>query len=181
MKTFSIQEFKPSIFFLLKFVGLYFVLNILYGWFVHSYYPGPDPVTTSVTYQTSALLDVTGWLNEVTEQTRKATASIIYKGRAILAVYEGCNGLNVMIIYVAFLFAFGPLSKKLYWFLILGILSIHVINLGRIYLLFHVSVYLPDFLYFTHKYFFTAIIYVAVFALWFVWIRMNTKRKIENT
>jgi len=180
MKTFSFQEFKPSIFFLLKFVGLYFVLNIIYGWFVHSYYPGTDPVTSWVTYQTSGLLNVTGWLTEVSEQTRRATTSIIYQGRSILAVYEGCNGLNVMIIYVSFLLAFGPISKKLFWFLISGILIIHLINLARIYLLFQVSVYLPDFLYFTHKYFFTAIIYVAVFALWFVWIRINTKKKIET-
>ena len=180
MKDFSFQEFKPSIFFLLKFVGLYFILNIIYGWFVHGYYPVADPITAWVTHQTSFLLSATGWSTEVIEQTRKATASIIYNHRTIVAVYEGCNGINVMIIYLSFLIAFGQFSKKLYWFLIVGTLLIHISNLARIYLLFLVSVYLPDFLYFTHKYFFTAIIYIVVFALWFVWIRINTRKKSET-
>lgn len=52
----------------------------------------------------------------------------------------------------------------------LGILIIHLINLGRIYLLFLVALYRPNYLYFTHKYFFTGIIYIAIFALWYIWI-----------
>lgn len=179
MKTFSFQEFKPSIFFLLKFIGIYFILNISYGLFVHSCYPMSDPITNWVTDQTSSLLSASGWVTVVTKETQQATASIVFQGRAIVAVYEGCNGINVMIIYISFLFAFGPISKKLLWFLLSGILLIHLINLARIYLLFLVSIYLPDFLYFIHKYFFTAIIYVVVFVLWFVWIRINTIKKSE--
>jgi exosortase family protein XrtF len=180
MKAFSVEEFKPSIFFLLKFLGLYVVGNVLYGVFVHAWYPAVDPVTAWVTQQTSGLLTLGGWDTSVVENTRKATANIIYEGKAILAVFEGCNGLNVMIIYVAFLFAFGPYSKRLIWFTVLGLLVIHVFNLIRIFLLFFVSIEMPKLLYFIHKYFFTAILYVIVFILWILWIRITKIEKSDS-
>lgn len=151
-------------------MGLYFIGNLAYGAFVHSYYPGVDPITSWVTDQTSFLLSGTGWSTAVHQQLDKATAYIELAGEDIIGVYEGCNGVNVMIIFVAFLFSFGPVSKKLLWFMPLGILIIHLINLGRIYLLFLVALYRPNYLYFTHKYFFTGIIYIAIFALWYIWI-----------
>jgi exosortase/archaeosortase family protein len=76
-----------------------------------------------------------------------------------------------MIIFVAFLVAFGPMRKALLWFIPVGLLIIHGINLARIALLFWVSLYMPDFMYFTHKYLFTAILYVVVFLLWIGWVK----------
>jgi exosortase family protein XrtF len=180
MKEFSLEEFKPSIFFLLKFLGLYIVGNILYGLFVHAWYPAVDPITAWVTQQTSGVLTLCGWETHVVENTHKATANIIYEGKAILAVFEGCNGLNVMIIFVAFLFAFGPYSKRLIWFTPLGLIIIHIFNLFRIFLLFFVSIEMQKFLYFTHKYFFTAILYVIVFALWVIWIRTTKMQRSDS-
>src|SRR5690606_20854765 len=89
----------------------------------------------------------------------------------ILAVYEGCNGINVMIIFVAFLLAFGPMVKAMLWFLPLGLFMIHMMNLVRITLLFWVSIYVESLMYFTHKYFFTATLYVVVFILWVWWVK----------
>jgi exosortase family protein XrtF len=180
MKTISFEEFKPSIFFLLKFLGLYVIGNIVYGFFVHAWYPGVDPVTAWVTDQTSYLLTVGGWNTQVAEQSTKAIANILFEGRAILAVFEGCNGVNVMIIYVAFLLAFGPYTKQLVWFIPLGLMVVHAFNLGRIFLLFFVSIQMPKFLYFTHKYFFTAILYIVVFAMWVVWIRISKHRHADS-
>jgi exosortase family protein XrtF len=180
MKDFSIQEFKPTIYFLLKFSGLYVVGNVLYGWFVHSYYPGVDPITGWVTTQTSDLLGLMGWDTVVSNQIRKATSNIIYEGRSILAVFEGCNGVNVMIIFVSFLLAFGPYTKKLMWFIPAGLGVIHIFNLFRIFLLFFVSIEMPRYMYFTHKYFFTAILYVVIFLMWIYWLQKNKSPQHEN-
>jgi hypothetical protein len=43
--------------------------------------------------------------------------------------------------------------------------------------LFLVSEYMPKAMYFTHKYFFTAILYVVIFALWLWWIRAFAMKK----
>ena len=86
-----------------------------------------------------------------------------------------------MIIFLAFLFAFGPVNRALLWFAPAGLLILHAMNLARIVLLFWVSLYLPKFMYFTHKYFFTAILYVVVFVLWVWWVRRFSKAKPTET
>lgn len=173
----SIKEFMPTILFLVKFIGIYVVANLLYGAYVTAYEPHPDPVTRWVTDHTTVALRGCGWTTTTLDSETKPTTQVVYEGRSILAVYEGCNGINVMIIFVAFLVAFGPISKVLWWFIPLGLFILHLANLSRIVLLFWVSLYLPDFMYFTHKYFFTAILYVVVFVLWIWWVKKYTALK----
>ena len=174
MKNFSVKEFLPTILFLVKFVGIYLVGNFLYGLYVTAYEPTPDPATRWVTGQTAVVLTVCGWPSDTNDRINKPITNLNYKGKNVLAVYEGCNGINVMIIFVAFLFAFGPISNALFWFIPLGLLIIHLVNLARITLLFWVSIYMTEYMYFMHKYFFTAILYVVVFVLWVWWVRKFT-------
>jgi exosortase family protein XrtF len=176
----SLKEFKPTILFLLKFVFIYIIGNFLYGIFVTSFEPRPDPMTRFVTAQTGIVLNVCGFSVDVKDRDDKPTSDITYFGKGRLAVYEGCNGLNTMIIFVAFVIAFGPVSKTLYWFIPLGLLIIHFANLCRITLLFLVSEYLPKAMYFTHKYLFTAVLYAVIFALWVWWVRKYSFRERNN-
>ena len=171
MKGFSFREFKPTIFFLGKFLGLYIAGNLAYGLFVTAYEPRPDPATRTVSEQTGFVLTTCGWPVDVYDHHRKATSMLRYDDREVLAVYEGCNGLNTMIIFVAFIIAFGPINKKLWWFIPVGLLIIHLSNLLRITLLFFVAEYRPDFMYFIHKYVFTAILYLVIFLLWVWWVK----------
>jgi exosortase family protein XrtF len=166
----SLKEFKPTILFLVKFFGLYLAGNLLYGAYVTDWYPRPDAVTTLVTEQSSAILNLFGWETEAYEHTSKPTTYIATEEKAIVSVYEGCNGLNVVVVFLSFLLAFGPYTKKMFWFIPLGIVVIHLSNLARIVLLAVVSEHLPGFLYFTHKYLFTAFIYLFVFLLWVWWV-----------
>ena len=41
MKTLPLKEFKPTILFLVKFIGIYIVANLLYGIYVTAYATGP--------------------------------------------------------------------------------------------------------------------------------------------
>jgi exosortase family protein XrtF len=181
MSTFSIKEFTPTILFLVKFLGIYLAGNFLYGLYVTSYEPRPDPVTHVVTEQTAIALTSCGWPSSIRDTPNKSTTHLIYENKSILAVYEGCNGINVMIIFVAFLIAFGPLTKQLLWFIPVGLLLIHMMNLARIALLFWVSIYMKDYMYFMHKYFFTAILYVVIFILWVWWVRKFSTKNVART
>jgi exosortase family protein XrtF len=165
------KEFKPTLFFLARFLGLYLSANLLYGWFVTTYEPAPDPITQVVTQQSAAFLSAVGWPSAVVHRETRPTSAIIHQQQSIVTVYEGCNGINVMIIFVAFVVAFGPQRLSMVWFIPLGILIIHVFNLARIILLFWVTLELPRYLYFSHKYLFTAFIYAVVLALWMVWVK----------
>jgi exosortase family protein XrtF len=176
MSSFSIQEFKPTILFLARFLVFYLVGNLLYGLFVTSYVPEADPVTRSVTKQTSAIITALGWSTTVREHASKPTTLLLYEGNVSLAVYEGCNGINTMVIFAAFIFGFGPWNKKMLWFVPAGLLIIHVANLMRVGLLFFVAEYQPDFMYFVHKYLFTGFLYLIIFCLWIWWIKLISKR-----
>ena len=177
MRWEEIKEFKPTILFLVKFVGFYLICNLLYGLVITSYYPRPDPATRIVTNQTAATLNACGWETTIRDHEKKPTTSIIYKDKAILAVYEGCNGINTMIIFIAFMVALGPYVKQMLWFIPVGLIAIHLTNLGRIALLFYVSQYQPQFMYFTHKYLFTAILYFVVFVLWVWWVKAYATKR----
>jgi exosortase family protein XrtF len=169
-----LREFRPTILFLGKFLGLYLAGNLLYGAYVTAYYPKPDPVTSWVTAQSAGALTLAGWEVAAVDRPGKPTTDIVYEGRPVIAVYEGCNGLNVVIVFLSFLLAFGPYARPMLWFVPLGLLVIHISNLLRVMLLFIVALEYPDFLYFTHKYLFTAFIYLFVFALWMWWILRYT-------
>lgn len=171
MKNFNVKEFRPTIIFLAKFIGVYLIGNLLYGLFVTSFTPQPDPITHWVSEQTGSILTACGWPIEVIDHQSKPTTLLLYQKRAVLSVFEGCNGINTIIIFLAFLASFGPISKSLLWFMPLGVLIIHVSNLVRISLLFFVAEYRPDFMYIIHKYFFTAALYVVIFCLWVWWIK----------
>lgn len=165
-----INEFKPTIFFLIRFFGIYLAGNLIYGAWITDWHPLPDPATRWVTEQSAIIIRLMGHAVEVHDYPGKPTTYIQLRENGIISVYEGCNGLNVGIVFLAFLFAFGPYKKSMIWFVPLGLLVIHLANLARIVLLFMVSLYEPNYLYFTHKYLFTAFIYLFVFLLWIWWV-----------
>ena len=180
MTSFSFKEFKPTIFFLVKFLGIYLITNLLYGCYVTAWHPRPDPVTSWVSNQSAAILRVAGYDSQSIDNTKKPTTIILNGDTSVLSVYEGCNGINSAIVFLAFLLAFGPYNKTLFWFAPLGILLVHIANLLRIVLLFFVAIYLPHYLYFSHKYLFTAFIYLVVFAMWIGWVVKLSKASNEK-
>lgn len=173
------QDFKPSILFLGKFVGLYLLLNVAYGFYLNAYDTEADPMTRVVTYQAADIIDLYESKIETGPKEDLKSIYIFHEGNAILSVYEGCNGLNVMIIFLSFMVAYNRPKKAWLWFIPLGLIIVHFANLLRIILLYHVTISFPDALYFTHKYLFTAFIFLAVIALWAFWILKIDGKKTD--
>ena len=173
-----LSEFKPALKFLLVFLGLYFIGNILYGLMVESFREIPDPVTRVVANQTANILQRFGQPVTTIGNTKGPTVFLKEGDKTILNIYEGCNGINVMIVFIAFLVAFGGAIKKLAWFLPLGIVIIHLSNLVRLVLLYFVAINYYSYFYYVHKYIFTALLYLIVVLLWIVWVGwLNAKPK----
>jgi len=166
-----IKENKRAILFLVVFVGLYLLLNTAYGFFIQQYYPTADPFTRALTYQIVWLLSLFDSSVTYYPSSYIEYITIANDRQNMIYVYEGCNSINVMIVYVCFLIAFKGPRRLLLRFVIVGIVGIYSLNLLRIGLLYAVAFYFPEQLYFFHKYLFTGIIYVMVFVLWFYWVR----------
>jgi exosortase family protein XrtF len=158
------------------FLAVYLVSNTFYGVWIDQLNPKPDPITVAATRQTARLLSI--WHAPVTAvvNSEGPTVSVRQADDTKLNVYEGCNGINVMIVFVAFVLAFGGNAKRMGWFIPLGVLLIHVANLLRLILLFEVVLRFPDYFYYLHKYAFTASLYVGVLFLWLWWVRLNKGR-----
>lgn len=166
-----IKENKKAIWFLLVFSGLYLILNTVYGFFIQHYYPSSDPFTRIVSSQVAWILSffdpsVVNYPSAYSEYI-----AIANDRQNMIYVFEGCNGINVMIVYLSFLVAFKGPQKLLLQFTGMGIIGIYLLNLGRVILLYAVAFYFPEQLYFFHKYLFTGIIYTIVFLLWYFWVR----------
>lgn len=171
-----IKEFKPTILFLVKFLGVYFLGNIVYGLYIESFGNVADPMTYWVSNQVVVFLKLIGMNTEILMDDFAPKVRILLDSHSVVSVYESCNGLNVMITFVAFLAAYAGNTKRLLWFIPFGLLMIHLMNLSRIMFLFFVAEYYENHLYFTHKYFFTAIIYLGVLILWYWWISKLSKK-----
>jgi exosortase family protein XrtF len=88
-----------------------------------------------------------------------------------LWIGDPCNGITLFALFTGFVLAFpGPITKKL-WFIPLGLLLIHILNIIRIVALSLIIFYFPDpeVLDFNHNYTFTILVYSGVFGLWYLW------------
>jgi exosortase family protein XrtF len=152
------------------------VANTLYGLYVEYFEPNADPITSVVTRHVALILSV--FHDGVTiGSTIRTHIPMFLNDDRIINVFEGCNGVNVMIVYVSFLVAFSGTWKKFLYFLLAGAAIIYVMNLVRVALLFEVALNFPNQLYFFHKFLFTGIIYAVVFVIWYFWIKSVRKNE----
>ena len=171
-----LKEFKPALLFVTKFLIIYFIGNVIYGLYVESFGEKPDVLTEWVTEQSVQILNTTGQSTEVYCDEQAPKVHIVTENRAVISVYEGCNGVNVFVIFIAFVIAYGGNYKNLLWFIPLGLVGVHVANLLRIVMLYFVAEYFPNYMYFTHKFLFTGFIYAFVLALWYGWVIIWSKK-----
>ena len=178
-----IKEFKPALLFLFKFLSIYILGNIAYGIYINHYYPQSDPVTQLISNQVSAIISGAGTPVQTMPSPDKATISLIETStnRTIVNVFEGCNGINVVIVFLAFLVAYQGTLKRTFIFAMTGLFVIHIFNLARIILLFQQAKNHSPYFYYIHKYLFTAILYFVVVVLWWLWVSRFNGIKNDHT
>jgi len=92
-------------------------------------------------------------------------------------VIEGCNGLSVMILFLAFVLAFGPWSSRKGKFVVWGLLAIHAFNVIRVAVLALIIHHSDGSWYSVQKNLFTGSIYLLVLVLWVLWTRQSIAKK----
>lgn len=173
-----LKENRKPLFFLLRFIGMFGVLSLAYAFWLESYGLQPDSFTRMVGQHLQVLFQQQLLLADLEQH---AAIAIEYKGQYAVSLFEGCNGLAVMILFVSFVFAFKGQWKDLLWFIPIGLLIIHLFNLARLSALIWLSSYNSQWFHFTHKYLFTLIIYAGVFLLWVWWVsRIIRSKKTTN-
>ena len=153
------EEVKPALRFLGIFLGSYLTLNLLYGVWIESLDKTPDAMTVEVTSEVAMILQKIGYQARIEPNPSGPTVFLLNGKKKVLNMFEGCNGINVAIVFLCFVLAFGGNRTRMIWFIGLGMVAIHLANLGRILWLYWLAAHHPQLFYYFHKYLFTAVIH----------------------
>ena len=123
-----------------------------------------NPYTTFVARQASLALNLLGETTRVSGQT-------LASPRFSVVIYNGCNGLEAMLIFVCGVLAFPASWPARAKGIALGYLVIAVVNLVRVVSLYYVGILRPDWFQPMHVFVWqTAIVLLSV-VLWLLWVR----------
>ncbi len=97
---------------------------------------------------------------------------IAIKGSGGVDIGEPCIGLGVFYMFISLTVAWKGLKRKQLWFIPVGLLILHLLNIARVSTLCLLSHYNRALLDFNHDFTFKIIIYSAIFGLWMYWIKL---------
>jgi exosortase family protein XrtF len=100
------------------------------------------------------------------------------QNRMALSIADVCNGLELIVLYLGFVVCFpSGISRKLV-FAGTGVVLIYICNVLRCSSLVLIYLHYPAYLYFSHHYVFTFLVYAFIFYLWYVFTK---KPALTNT
>lgn len=171
--------------FLLRFLGTYFTLFLIYSLFLSiteqkgTFYEC-DPLTLHVAEQSKNILVAFDNQVEIEQDPTELTVRMLMEGSYVVGVIEGCNSVSVIILFLAFIIAFKGSFKRTLLYSVFGILTIYYVNILRISILTYGIFHFDGYTDLLHDVVFPAIIYGYVFLLWIVWVNYFSNLKKSN-
>jgi exosortase family protein XrtF len=109
------------------------------------------------------------------------THLFIYQNdRRTISIADNCNGLELMILYAAFILIMPGNMRRKAAFLAMGIPLLHIANLLRCMGLILLYQYWPDMFDIGHHYVFKIMVYGISFGLWMWYLKPLNGQKKEN-
>lgn len=105
-----------------------------------------------------------------------AVTKIVHNNKKVLHIADGCNGLELMVIYAGFIFCFPVSILKKAWYIFFGLIIIDAINISRCSFLGFIKEYYHPYFNFSHHFIFKVIVYSVIVALW---VRFTRKTEIN--
>lgn len=167
---------KAVIFFLLRFFVSYFLLTGIYQYYLQkSQQKSPEyqccGITRLVSQQVESTGDFLGFHIITKQNPEELSQQIIVNGEVVARIVEGCNGVSVIILFIAFIIAFKGSFKNTIYFIIISTLLIYLLNIVRIVLISWGLYKYPQYAEFIHQILFPVIIYGSIFLLWIIWVK----------
>lgn len=143
--------------------------NLLYDEYLHENTMLDRYVVDNLIFFSSIILEAMGYDLMPSPPAAQQIRTIGIDGSIGVWIGDPCNGIALFALFLIFMLAYpGPVSKKL-WYIPLGLLIIHAVNIIRIVAL-TIIVYIDyNWLDFNHNYTFYLFVYSAVFLLWYFW------------
>lgn len=165
------KDFQPVLKILVRFVAIYLIFLFLYQLYLNIYIGKEiDIFSFLVAGQVQQCQNFAGFPTQLYNDLKLESVWFYTVDKYTTRMVEGCNAVSVIILFLAFIFAFYR-GVKTFVFAGLGVLFIHFINVLRIAGLNIVYYQYPEYGKAAHDYLFPAVIYGSVVLLWLVWIK----------
>jgi exosortase family protein XrtF len=166
-----LKDFKPVLGILLRFIIIYLVLLFAYQFYLNSFQNmGLDPFSRMIAEQVRYFQNLFGFQTQLYDDVKGEQVYFYVKNEYPTRMVEGCNAVSVMILFVAFVFAFYK-GKKTFVFVLIGLILLYIMNVLRIIGLNVVATDYKQYAKISHDYIFPAVIYGTVVVLWLIWIK----------
>jgi exosortase H (IPTLxxWG-CTERM-specific) len=150
-----------------RFIGIY-VLILTVSFLVLALKPVNDrivnPYTTLVAHEAALVLNLFGEAATVSKQ-------VLSSPRFSVAIYNGCNGLEAILIFVSGVLAFPAPWRRKVAGIVLGFLAIQAFNVVRVVSLFYVGAIRPQWFSVSHIFVWQSLVIVFSVVLWLGWVR----------
>lgn len=176
--------FKALLFFVVwKFIFIFFLLD-----------SKDHPLTTHVgEYSTkllNSILDVSSF--SVNREFRESVSlregktfmvevsQVYFNNNKVVYVADECNSLELMVLYIGFIFCMPSSFWRKTLYIVLGILVLDILNIFRCSGLIYVNLYYRNYFDFFHRYLFKTVMYCATFVMWMFYSRKNIHVKNKS-
>ena len=175
------KEFKDNPYFRFTFFAiiLYVFWYVIYEAWLHPFGIWDRYIINNLVNLSNSILHTMGYTT-ITEVAGSTNRIIGIDGTNGVWVGDPCNGFSLFALFLIFMITYpGPWKKKL-WYIPLGLLLIHLINVFRIVALTIILDINPEWLDFNHNYTFNIIVYSFVFLLWYIWAKKYAGPYLEG-
>lgn len=164
-------------FFITKAVGLYVMFYCIYEFYIKKHTTLDQLFIRKLIHVCTSVLETFGYHTFASKETNDVQVFGIDGSNGVW-IGGPCNGINLMFLFAIFIIAYpsNGIKQKL-WFIPLGILIVHTVNIIRIVSLSLIALYAPEYLDFNHTYTFTFLVYSIVFGLWMLWVNIFAEKK----
>ena len=135
-------------------------------------------LTVAVTWTLNLFFKISPPATWIKDPLRDACL-IQHWGRTILMIFDDCNGLDLFIIYLAFIVLLPYPAKRKIIFSIGGLIAIFIGNIIRCVSLYWVYVHFRGMFDFNHHYVFTIIMYLIIFYGWVLFTKTPKTNEIS--
>ena len=161
---------KKLIRFLITAVLLYVGWYLLYQFYIEPTTKIDYYISKNISAGTIIVLELLGYTAAPFEESYHVIVGIADSFNAGVWIGNECNGLKLFSIFATFIIAFPGGWKKKLWFIPLGIVIIHLLNILRVVALVLINHFRNEALEFNHTYTFTFLMYLIIFGLWYIWV-----------
>lgn len=159
------------------FIKLFILLSLWFVCYVVLLIPGrkiDGPLTSFITVGVTKTINLLS--NEQVEWIEnpvRPCTHLTKNGVAVFDIFDICNGIDLMFIYVGVLFLLPfPLKRKIV-FSVVGVIAIILLNIVRICALYFIYIHQRSAFDFSHHYLFTLLMYVLIFYGWWLFVKKS--------